>query len=81
MPEFHQTLMGREFYEGTMKRLVAQLASLDNNLSRLVSAFEKMTAQQAALVAALSTSRSPSPYVTSSNGIYLTEVKEDSTQG
>jgi hypothetical protein len=32
---FHQTRMGHAFYEGTMPRLVRELARLNENLERL----------------------------------------------
>lgn len=33
-PDFFQTLMGRQFYEGTMPRLVRQLERLNENLEK-----------------------------------------------
>ena len=37
---FHQTRMGRRFYESTMPRLVDELARLTDQLERLVARLE-----------------------------------------
>jgi hypothetical protein len=36
MSDFHRTVMGHRFYEGTMPELVAQLRRLNDNLERLI---------------------------------------------
>ena len=38
MPDFHQTVMGRMFYEGTMPALVRQLERLNSNIEQLLAA-------------------------------------------
>lgn len=36
-PEFHQTIMGRTFFEGTMPALVRELKRLNENLEKLIA--------------------------------------------
>ncbi len=40
---FHQTPMGRRFYESTMPELVRELARLNKNLERLIPPAEEPT--------------------------------------
>ena len=35
--DFHRTVMGHRFYEGTMPELVAQLKRLNDNLEKLLA--------------------------------------------
>ena len=37
MGDFHRTVMGHRFYEGTMPELVAQLKRLNDNLEKLLA--------------------------------------------
>lgn len=40
-PEFFQTVMGRQFYEGTMPRLVKALERLNDNMEKLAPAVQQ----------------------------------------
>lgn len=35
-PDFHQTVMGRTFFEGTMPALVRELRRLNDNIEKLI---------------------------------------------
>jgi hypothetical protein len=37
MGDFHRTVMGHRFYEGTMPELVAQLKRLNDNIEKLIA--------------------------------------------
>lgn len=39
-PEFHQTIMGRTFFEGTMPALVRELKRLNDNIEKLIKSKE-----------------------------------------
>jgi hypothetical protein len=41
MSDFHRTVMGHRFYEGTMPELVAQLKRLNDNLEKFVAQLPK----------------------------------------
>jgi hypothetical protein len=41
MPEFFQTIMGRQFYEGTMPSLVKEIGRLNRNLETLITHIQK----------------------------------------
>lgn len=40
-PEFHQTVMGHRFIEGTVPRLVEQLTKLNENIEKLIKMEEE----------------------------------------
>ena len=43
-PRFHETVVGRHFLEGTMPRLVEEVARLNEHLERLIEVLEKRAA-------------------------------------
>lgn len=45
-PQFFETMMGRQFYEVTMPRLVDQIIRLNNNLEKIIEKQNPLTPEQ-----------------------------------